>query len=66
MKQKSSLFPMGLAGLVFVVALAMNLIGPPYNAESAKITEASKLVTLAREAYAVGDWLGGLEYASEA
>ncbi len=66
MKQKASLFPLGLAGLVFFVALAMNLAGPPYNAVSARITEASQLVTLAREAYGVEDWLGAHEYASQA
>ncbi|MDO8689616.1 MAG: tetratricopeptide repeat protein [Dehalococcoidia bacterium] len=63
---KISLFPIGLAGLVLVVALAVNLAGPPYNAESVRIAEASQLVTLARNAYSTEDWLGARDYASQA
>lgn len=63
---KISLFPLALAGLVIVAALAINVVGGPSDAEGARIAEASQLATRARDAYSRGNWTEAREYAGQA
>lgn len=63
---KISLFPLALAALVTIAALAVNIVGPGYNSDSARIAEASQLVTQAREAYARDDWVSTQQLAGRA
>lgn len=61
-----SLFPLTLAGLVIAAAMALNVVGPSYDAKSASIIEASQLIAKAREAAGQENWLKVREYASQA
>lgn len=61
-----SFFPLALAGMVVAGALALNIVGPSYDARSARITEASQLVTRAREAAGLNDWTQAKVYATKA
>lgn len=61
-----SMFPLGLAGLVMLGALALNIAGPSYDTQSIRIAEASQLVTRAREAASQENWPQVREYAGRA
>ena len=61
-----ALFPMGLLAVVMAWALAANVLGPRYDAQSARIAEASQLVVKARDSASQEDWLQVRQYAGQA